>query len=164
MQERTVLYTAKPIDWRERWARWLPRLDAAAFFALLLGMAFLFWQGITSDSPVAQQWVRWLIGGMAISTGILVSMVLINAFGKWGWLGLIPLGMIGLIWLFGPEMLPFWADGVGQRIVEGAKIAGYVFGGIAGLGLLARLIEKIGVWGLIGTLTVAVGVAYGLLH
>ncbi|MCB9135053.1 MAG: hypothetical protein H6636_06480 [Anaerolineales bacterium] len=164
MQEITILYPANKTDWNVRWTRLLARLDVAAFFALILGMAFFFWVGLTSNNPTTHQWMRWLVGGIAVSTGILVLMVLINAFGQWGWLVLIPLGLIGLVWLFGAEILRFWADGMGQSVVEGAKFAGYAFGGMVGLGLLARLIEKVGTWGLVGTLTLAVSVAYWFIH
>lgn len=164
MQTTKILYTAN--EGQVNGGRVLRWLDGIAWGAMMLVIGSVFWGVMASDPPAAQGFVRVAVWGMACSLGVLGLLLSINKFGPWGWAALVPLGWIGVFWLAGDAgqmFLAYWGNLLGQGGRQMLEFGLYGLGGLAGLGLLARLIEKVGGWGLLGTLLVAVGAAWGAL-
>jgi hypothetical protein len=153
-------------DGQKSWGRILRWVDGFAFGAMLLVMGGVFWGALASGNPAAYFFVRVAVWGMMFTGVVFGVMLAISKFGTRGWAVLMPLGLISFVWVAGEagqELLHHWgkllASGGGQFL----KISLLGFGGVAGLGLLARLIDRVGVWGMMGTLAMAAGVAYWVL-
>ncbi len=167
MQASKLLYSAEmgQRNWKD-WARILRWVDGFAFGAILLVIGGVFWGAHTSGNPAAGYFVRLAVWAMIFTASAFGLLLSISKFGRWGWAMLLPLGLVGAIWLAGEEvrtLFGFWGDlfflGSGQVL----KMGLYGLAGITGLGLLARLIDKVGVGSFLATLVIATGIFLWLL-
>lgn len=154
-----LLYSAE--TGQKDWTSVLRWLDGFAFGAILLVLGGVFWGALASGNPAASYFLRVSVLGMIFSVGVFGLLFSISKFGRWGWVVALPFGGVGLFWLAGgelPALFGFWGDlffrGGGQML----KLGLYALTGIIGLGLLARLIEKVGVASFFATLVIATGI------
>ncbi len=159
MQASRLLYSAETgqSDGR-RILRWV---NVFTFGVILLVIGGVIWGALASGHPAANYFVRVTVLAMMFSVGVFGLLFSISRFGWWGSVMLLPLGVIGLFWLAGGEMrtlFGFWGDlffrGGGQIL----KFGFYALAGITGLGLLAQLMEKVGVTRFFATLVITTGI------
>jgi hypothetical protein len=166
MQETKVLYTAKEGNHATNGFR-IPRLvDVLMFLGVIFMIAGVLGRAIASGDPGALWFVKVAVGVMLISIGVLGLMLLVNGVGLWGLLGLVPLGLFGFLWLTGVSgqtLLHQLGQGMMHGITQVLKVGFYGFVGVGGLGLLARLLEKVGVWGFIFTISLATCVSIWII-
>ncbi|GAB4581761.1 MAG: hypothetical protein Fur0022_45110 [Anaerolineales bacterium] len=160
-----ILYTAN--DQHVDWGRVLRWADGVAFLAVLLAGGGVCWWAISSGDARLVDFVRLTAWGMGMALGVLILIVSLSTFGQWGWLGVLPLILLGGYWFTGA-----WGEMVVRFLVEVLSQGGglvlklglYGLGVLVGLGLLARLIEKVGVRGFLATLVLALGLAFWFIQ
>ncbi|NUM46705.1 MAG: hypothetical protein HUU38_18530 [Anaerolineales bacterium] len=159
MRTSRILYPAE--TGHKDWARILRWLDGFAFGAILLGVGGVFWGAEASGNPAANAFVRLAVLGMMFLAGAFGLLISISKFGWRGWAMLLPLGLVGWLGVAGEDLwslFGFWGDfffrGGGQIL----KFGLYALAGVTGLGLFARLIEKVGVASFFVTLVITTGI------
>ena len=166
MQETKVLYTAnegRSIVQGIRIPRWV---DVLTFVGVVLAIGVILGGATGSGNPTALLFVQLTLGVMAAAIGIFVLMILINWIGLWGLLAFLPvvlLAVLGILGLSGNALISYWAQGLSQGVLQVLKYSLYGFVGLAGLGLLARAMEKVGIAAFLVTLVVATGLAWWVL-
>jgi hypothetical protein len=156
MQETKVLYTANGGE-RVRIPRWV---DALTFVGVVLAIGVVLGGAVSSGDPTALLFVQIALWVMSATIGIFVLMLLINGVGWWGLLGLIPVVLLAIFWasgIVGNAVVRYWVEGLSRGAFQAIEYSLYGFAGLAGLGLLARVMEKVGVMGFLMTLAGAVG-------
>jgi len=167
MQETKVLYTASEghsVVQGIRIPRWV---DVLTFVGVVLAIGVILGGAASSGNPTALFFVQLTLGVMAAAVGLFLLMILINRIGWWGLLVFLPIGflaVLGILGLSGNALISYWAQGLSRGVLQVLKYALYGFAGMAGLGLLARVMEKVGIVVFGVTLVGAVGLVWWVLQ
>jgi magnesium-transporting ATPase (P-type) len=166
MEESHVLYTANEGKFEAEEVH-MPRWGNMLFFVgVMLAIGIVLGLSLISGEPRTILFVKTAFWVMGITVGVFVLMLLIDRVGLWGLLALIPLTLLGILWVMGVSGQSF-IHHVGQELTQGAgqvlKVGLYTFAGLVGLSLLARLIDKVGIAGFLATIVIAMGVSIWLI-
>lgn len=170
MQNTNLLYTAneranalKSGLNGMRFPRWV---DVLTFVGVMLAIGVVLGGAVASGEPKALLFVNVALGVMYVTVGVFILLLLVDWVGLWGLLGLVPLALLGMFWIMGGSGQTFvnhLSQGMTDGTMQMLKVGFYGFAGLTGLGLLARLIEKVGIVGFLATIAIAIGISVWLL-